>query len=455
MSESLNQHDLYGDANAPHDGRGVEMLGARVAALELLNLVLGEKHTLDQALEEHEGFRALPSRDRAFCRMIVSTTLRRLGQIDDLITKAEERPGSKNIVLHNILRMGVAQIIFMEVPDHAAVDTSVRLTDAAEMDRQKGFVNGLLRTMTRVGREWVDRQDEGRLNTPEWLLKQWIEDYGMGTAAQIAGANLCEAALDITIKDEDSRNYWASNLKASQIGAGTLRVPSGSGAVHDLPGFDDGMWWVQDVSAAIPARLFGDVAGRTVLDLCAAPGGKTLQLTAMGARVTALDRSANRLKRLSANLQRMRLEDHVAVTVADAAVWKPAEAPSLILLDAPCTATGTIRRNPDVAILKTQRDFERLVNVQTAILQNAFDMLAPGGVLVYCTCSLQKAEGEDQIYSLFKRNENARKLPIMPEEIGGLKEPITPEGDLRIFPYHLATFGGMDGFFISRLTKVG
>lgn len=450
---AVNQHDLFSDHDSDEgEPSEIQMLAARKVALDLLNTVLRQKQALDHALDQDRGFKVLPSRDKAFCRMVVSTTLRRLGQIDDLIARAENKPGSTHPVLSNILRMGVAQILFMEVPDHAAVDTSVRLTDAVEMDRQKGFVNGVLRTITRQGREWADRQDEARLNTPEWLLKLWIEDYGLRPAAQISQANMAEAPLDITIKDEADRNFWAANFKATQMVTGTLRCLSG-GAVTDMQGFYDGTWWVQDASAAIPARLFGDVSGRHVIDLCAAPGGKTMQLASMGARVTALDRSAKRLKRLEENLERIHVRDQVDVVVSDAAVWKPTDAPDMILLDAPCSATGTIRRHPDVPHLKTPRDIERLQDVQAAILDNAFRILKPSGTLVYCTCSIQKSEGEDQIMRLFELQDTAYKIPITAEELGGFDDAITDHGDLRILPYHNAALGGMDGFFISRITK--
>jgi len=247
-------------------------------------------------------------------------------------------------------------------------------------------------------------------------------------------------------------NFWASNFKATEMTTGTLRKTSG-GAVHELQGFDEGHWWVQDASAAIPARLMGDVDGQPVIDLCAAPGGKTLQLAAMGAQVTALDRSANRLKRLEANLERMKLEERVKVIAADAASWRPPAPAPYILLDAPCSATGTIRRHPDVLHLKTPQDLPRLENLQAAILENAFEMLMPGGVLVYCTCSLQKSEGEHQIEQFLGKHADAARLAIMPAELGGFAEALTPEGDLRILPFHQAALGGMDGFYVSRLTK--
>lgn len=429
-----------------------DMMAARQTALILLDDVLGRRNPLDAALEKCGEFRSLPSRDRAFCRMLVSTTLRRMGQVDDIIAKAEEKPAHKTLMLHNILRLGVTQIMFMDVPDHAAVDTSVRLAEMHGMDRQKGFVNGMLRTIARIGREWLERQDEGRLNTPEWLLKIWIDDYGIKTAAQIARANLSEAPLDITIRDESERNYWASNLKASEVGNGTLRRVAG-GPVHEIPGFDEGRWWIQDAAAALPALLFGDIKGKTIIDLCAAPGGKSAQLAARGANVIAIDRSAQRLKKLEENLKRLRLESKVQVIASDAAAWQPKEPPHYILVDAPCTATGTIRRHPDVPHLKSMRDLESLVPTQMRILENAFNILAPGGVLVYCTCSLQKCEGEDQINHLLSQHPNAAKIAITPEEIGGLNETITDSGDLRTLPFHLAASGGMDGFFISRITK--
>lgn len=445
-------NEVYPSSVGGDDQSVAQMLAARKVCLGLLDIVLGQRQALDNALDRDDGFKSLPTRDKAFTRMLVATTLRRLGQIDHLISKAQTKSSPKNVTLHNILRMGVAQILFMDVPDHAAVDTSVRLAEAAEMDRQKGFVNGLLRTITRQGREWLNGQDESRMNTPDWMLKTWIEDYTLRGAAEIARANLSEAPLDISIKNEADRNYWQSTFKATQIGAGSLRIPSG-GSIQDREGFHDGMWWVQDAAAAIPARLFGDVAGKTVIDLCAAPGGKTMQLAAQGAHVIAVDRSAQRMKRLKQNLERVGLQDNVETMVADAAALNPREAPEFILLDAPCSATGTIRRHPDVPHLKQPEDMERLIHVQARILDNAYNMLAPGGTLIFCTCSLQKAEGEHQIQRLFESHQDAYKMPISAEEVGGLKECVSENGDLRILPFHQAALGGMDGFFISRITK--
>lgn len=447
-----DEQDLF-DNSEPDT---VEMLSARKAAFEAIEKVLVQKQPLDSTLEKLQSFISLPSRDKAFARMLIATTLRRLGQIDDLIARCEERPGSvsTNTGLQNVLRLGIAQILFMNVPDHASVDTSVRLAETARLDRQKGFVNGMLRNIARNGAELLSKQDPARLNTPDWLLKIWIEEYGLKTAAEIATANLVEAPLDITVKDKSELNYWGSTLQASSFATGTLRRPSG-GNVTALSGFDDGMWWVQDASAAIPAQLFGDVKGKTVVDLCAAPGGKTAQLASMGAHIIAVDRSAQRMKRLNQNLERLRLQDKVETFIADAAQWRPKVAPDMILLDAPCSATGTIRRHPDVLHLKSPQDISSLIEVQKRILRNAFDILAPGGILIYCTCSLQQSEGEHQVLEFIQNEPNALRLAISPDEIGKLDELITEHGDIRVLPFMQAASGGMDGFYIARLKKAG
>ncbi|NCC21381.1 MAG: MFS transporter [Alphaproteobacteria bacterium] len=427
-------------------------LSARAAALDIIESVLRRKHELDLALETAEAFTSLPARDRAFARMLATTTLRRLGQIDDLLRRAQTRPdNAMPAAVQNVLRIGVCQLLFMEVPDHAAVDTSVRLAERAELSRLKGLVNGILRTMTREGREWAGKQDETRLNTPHWLMEQWILDYGLRTAAEVAQASLAEAPLDITVKNPGMIEYWANELEAAILPTGSLRRASG-GRVTDLPGFDDGMWWIQDAAAALPARLLGDVNGKDVLDLCAAPGGKTAQLAAMGANVTALDRSIKRLQRLEENMKRLRLGEHVRTEAADASVWRPREPAPFILLDAPCTATGTIRRNPDILHLKSKSDMDRLVSLQGNLLANAATMLAPGGTLIYCTCSLQKAEGEALVEQFLAESPGFVRKPITQQE-APIEGAITPEGDLRLFPFHMAAHGGMDGFYVARLRR--
>ncbi len=322
------------------------------------------------------------------------------------------------------------------------------------MPRQKGFVNAILRKLGRDGAARITKQDAARLNTPDWLLKLWIEDYGLTEAAEIAQANMTEAPLDITVKNIGDRPYWGNVLQASELSTGTLRRVLG-GNIREMEGFDDGKWWIQDAAAALPAQLFGDVNGEHVIDMCAAPGGKTLQLAAMGATVTAIDRSAQRLKRLEENLERMNLKERVTIEISDAAAWKSIEPPQRILLDAPCSATGTIRRHPDTGYLKSMQDITSLMSVQERLLSHAADLLGIGGVIVYCTCSLQKAEGEHQIEQFLSSHPNFARIPITPEEIGKYEELIDDNGDLRILPSHLAGQGGLDGFFVSRLTRNG
>ncbi|HNQ92828.1 MAG TPA: transcription antitermination factor NusB, partial [Alphaproteobacteria bacterium] len=416
-----------------------------------------KKHTLDQVLDESREFAALSQRDRAFVRMLITTVIRRLGQIDDLIRRALSKPDQpiNPPVLEYILRLGTAQLIFMNIPDHAAVNTSVLLAEVEGHVRMKGFINAILRRIAAEGKDWTTRQDIARLNTPEWLLKIWIKDFGLRTALDIAVANLSEASIDVTLKDSSQMSHWADVLAGVPLPTGSLRLPNAR-MVQDLPGFDDGMWWVQDTAASLPARLFGNnIEGYTVVDLCAAPGGKTAQLAAAGADVVAVDRSAKRIQRLQENMKRLRLGSAVRTEVADAAVWRSRDSLPYILLDAPCSATGTIRRNPDVLWMKSEADISSLVELQARLLDNALDLLAPHGVLVYCTCSLQKDEGENQIDRVLANRTDVDRVPIHTTEVGGMSDVITPRGDVRILPTHLSEFGGIDGFFISRLVKLG
>lgn len=427
-------------------------LWPRRVALALLTNVLERNHTLDDSLESNADFAKLQTRDRAFVRMLVTTTLRRLGQIDDLIRRALSKPDEdiKPQSIMQILRLGITQLVFMNTADFAAVDTSVELVVAQGLSRQKGFVNGVLRTIGREGKNWTTQQDIPRLNTPPWLMKSWILDYGLPRALDMALANMNEAPLDITLRNKAELASWAELLRGTALPTGTLRVMTPEGRVDTLPGFNDGAWWVQDAASAIPVSLLGNIAGRHVVDMCAAPGGKTAQLVAQGAAVTAVDRSTSRLKRLHENMARLGFENNVEVVCADAGAWHPKEKVDFVLLDAPCSATGTLRRHPDLAWLKTERDVESLAQVQKKLIENALAMLNTGGTLIYCTCSLQKAEGEAH----FSDIGGAAISPIMREEVAGLEHAVTPEGFLRITPAMWNDKGGIDGFFVARLVKI-
>ena len=393
----------------------------------------------------------LSGRDRAFARLLVATVLRRLGQIDALIAQCLNIPlAPRAMLVQDILRLGVAQLLFLRTPPHAAVATSVDLAQSRGFVSHKGLVNAVLRRLSIEGRERIETQDAPRLNTPDWLWQSWSRAYGEPTARAVATAHLKEAPLDLSLRND--AETWRAALEGVLLPTGTLRRAAG-GALATLPGYAEGAWWVQDAAAALPARLFGDVAGRDVIDLCAAPGGKTAQLATAGARVTAVDRSPRRLERLVANLKRLNLA--VEAVGADALSWRPPRPAEAVLLDAPCSTTGAIRRHPDVPHLKSPEDVARLSMVQENLLLAAIDMLQPGGTLVYCTCSLESAEGPERIESLLHSGAPVVRIGIEADEIGAEPEWITPEGDLRTLPCHFHAYDGIDGFYCARLVKLG
>jgi len=419
---------------------------ARGAALAVLGAVLDRRRPLDAALAGCRPLARLAARDRAFARLLVTTVLRRLGQIDAVIAAFVPRPPP--LAARNALRLGAAQLLFLETPAHAAVDATVALMPPGSPWR--GLVNAVLRRLSREGATLVPTEDAPRRNTPEWLWRRWAAAYGEARARAIATAHLAEPPLDLSVKADPQG--WAARLGAEVLPWGSLRRPF-AGPIEALPGYDQGAWWVQDAAAALPARLLGPLAGRTVIDLCAAPGGKTAELAAAGARVVAVERDPKRLARLAANLARLHLK---AETVgADAAEWRPPAAAEAVLLDAPCTATGTIRRRPDVAHLKSAADIARLSRVQDRLLAAAAAMLAPGGTLVYCVCSLEPEEGPERIAALLAGAPDLVRVPVTAAEIGGLAEAVSPAGDLRTLPCHLAARGGLDGFYAARLRRLG
>lgn len=423
---------------------------ARDVALELLGAVLRRKRPLDDAIDDTTAMQLLSGRDRAFARLLVATALRRLGQIDALIALCLSTPlAPRAAPIHDILRLGVAQLLFLRTPPHAAVATSVDLAHGRGFLSHKGLVNAVLRRLSVAGPELAHGQDAARLNTPEWLWRSWSAAYGPETARAIANAHLKEAPLDLTLRSDPE--IWSEKLQGILLPTGTLRRQAG-GAVTSLPGYAEGAWWVQDAAAALPARLLGDVAGREVVDLCAAPGGKSAQLAAAGARVTAIDRSTRRLERLIANFQRLALP--IEAVAADALTWRPTRQAEAVLLDAPCTTTGAIRRHPDVPHLKTPDDVARLSVVQENLLRAAVEMLVPGGTLVYCTCSLEPEEGLLRIETMLRSGAPMTRQRISADELGGHPDWITAEGDLRTLPCHLGEYDGLDGFFCARLTKL-
>jgi 16S rRNA (cytosine967-C5)-methyltransferase len=423
----------------------------RALGLSLLQATLQQHRPLDDSLEALTATAGLEPRDRAFVRVLAATVLRRLGQLDEAIDACLERPGAIKPEVRDLLRLGAAQLLFLETPPHAAVSTAVELVAPP----YKGLINAVLRRLAREGAGRIAGQDAARLNTPEWLWLSWQRAYGADTARAIAAVHLTEAPLDLSLRDStpEALAAWAERLEARLLPTGTLRRAAG-GAITDLPGFAEGAWWVQDAAAALPARLLhralGDLAGKRIFDLCAAPGGKTAQLAAAGAQVIALDRGEARLARLRANLQRLRLQ--AETITADATTWSP-QGPLAdgVLLDAPCSATGTIRRHPDISRLKSPSEVTKLARLQARLLARAVALTKPGGILVYTVCSLQPEEGEQQIRSLLAAGAPVEPLPVSAEDLPGYAESLTAEGWVRTLPCHFAGQGGIDGFFIARL----
>ena len=436
--------------SAPADGApqsSMPGLDARRGALEVLERVR-DGEALDQALARSRSFTALEGADRGFARAMVSATLRRRGSLDHLIGAYIDRPLPKKAArVMDILRLASAQLLVLGTPDHAAVSTAVALAgERRETEHYAKLINAVARKIAKAGDGALDKLP-ARADTPGWIWRGWERNFGPVKARAIALAHRGEAPLDISVKDVSQRDAWANRLQAEQLTTGTLRVKAVSD-VTALDGFSDGAWWVQDAAAALPVCLLGDVAGKRVIDLCAAPGGKTMQLAAAGAAVTAVDISAPRLERLGENLERTGLK--AELVEADMLKWSPDQKADAVLLDAPCTATGTIRRHPDLPWLKTEDDVKALGPLQARMIDRALSFLKPGGMLIYCVCSLQPEEGEAQAKAALQRLPALSRRAIAPEEIGGLDGAINRDGDLRTLPSMLGDKGGMDGFFAAR-----
>ncbi len=412
----------------------------------MLRLVLDNGRTFSEALTaEARNLETLSVRDRGFARLMVLTCLRRLGQLDDAVGRCLARPLDRRANrIRPHLRLGAAQLLFLDTAPHAAINEAVN--GAHRLPQYKALLNAVLRRLSRDREAILKAQDAARLNCPGWLWQAWSAVLGESDCRAAVEAMLREPPLDLSCPGDPEK--WAGLLQAETLDGGTLRLQS-AGPVAQLPGYADGAWWVQDVAAALPARLLGDVRGQRVLDLCAAPGGKTAQLIAAGARVTALDRSPRRLTRLSDNLARLGFE--AEVIEADATAWRP-EAPfDAVMLDAPCSATGTIRRRPDVWHLRQAKDIDELVRVQDHLLDNLANLLRPGGRAVYCVCSLLAEEGPARITAFLERRPDFVRLPVAPTELPDRTRSITAEGDVRTLPQHIS--GGMDGFFIACLER--
>lgn len=420
---------------------------ARSAAVRLLQAVLGRAQTLEQAADG--ALSGLHGRDRGFAMLLAKTVLRRLGQIDGMLQTLLQSPLPANRGdVQQVLRLGMTQLMYLGTPPHAAVHTAVEMVKKRHPN-MAGLVNAVLNRAFREKEPLLAAFDDSIINFAEWLRDDLLRAYGKQVTAAIAEVLLQEPPLDVTLKYPDETKKWADALEGVCLVDGSVRL-SGNPDVTQLPGFAEGAWWVQDMAASLPVHLLGDVKGKRLLDICAAPGGKTMQLAAKGAQVTALDISANRTKLLQANLERTQMNAEIVVT--DALKYTPNQPFDAILLDAPCSATGTLRRHPEVSRHRTPEDIRRLVNIQERLIQHALTLLKPRGVLVYAVCSLQQEEGDAQIDKLLAKRKDIALDP-MDADAAELSMCVTKEGYLRTLPCHFADHGGMDGFFAARLVK--
>ncbi len=435
-------------ADAPsQDDIGVE---ARVVAGLLLNAALEKRNGLDEALSQPAA-RALEPVDRAFARAVAMAALRRLGEIDQILDRRLQK--SPPEAVRTLMRIALAQTLVLETPAFAAVSTAVKLAERDPKTRPyKNLVNAVLRGVGRDGPGLTTAES----NLPDWIAARWKATYGEAAVTGLALAAREEPATDLSLKPGANAAAIADAVEGEVLhagpGGGTVRTGR-RGDVAGWPGFEDGDWWVQDAAAAAPGRLLDVKPGETALDMCAAPGGKTLQLAAAGASVVALDRSAPRLKRLEQNLERTDLTAEVIAVPAED--WADGRSFDAVLLDAPCTATGTFRRNPEVLRATKPAEVAKLADVQHRLLDAAADRVKLGGRMVYCTCSLEREEGETQVIAFLRRNPGFRTVPADPTAVGAPPEALTPEGWLRILPSMWAERGGLDGFFAAKLERIG
>ncbi len=415
---------------------------ARLCAARAVQHVLRDQEQLEIALARQSDYLALSARDRAFARLISATVFRRMGQIDAALKPFLKRMPAPFPLA--VLRTGAAQLLFLKTPVHAAVGESVAVLKRSSKTRAyAGLVNAVLRKVADQGPALAVAAAPSA-NVPGWIRTSWDTAYGKPVMRRMAAQLGKEPPLDIHVKGQASD--WASKLGGTTISEWMVRLDSAS-RVTELPGFAEGDWWVQDIAASLPVRMLGDVAGLSVLDMCAAPGGKTLQLAALGADVTAIDKSEDRMVRVAENLERTGLK--AELITADAFDWAKATDRTfdVILLDAPCSATGTFRRHPDVLYNKAPKDVGSLVRIQKGLLKAAVSRLKPGGQILYCTCSLQQEEGERQAEWFLRTFPNFSVSPILNLKFSAQSDLLTQNGYVRILPHVLGENGGMDGFF--------
>jgi len=434
----------------------------RRITFDVIHSTLNKNQSFDEAFNQHPRLNKLEPRDRNLAYNISITTLRRLGQINNIIDKCLNKDlPKKGKYARIILQIGICQLLFLNTPAHAAVDTSVELATQQSQSMYKKLINAILRRVAREGATLIEDQDIEKLNTPDWLWDSWVKEYGETTTRKIARAHLKVPALDLSVKSNPK--LWAERLGGRMLPTGSIRLLSPKN-IACLNGFHDGEWWVQDAAASIPVQLFGgDLKGKKIADICAAPGGKTAQLLASGAEVIALDKSKKRIEILEENLKRLVFSPELICVNAE--IWRPKYLLDGVLIDAPCSSTGTIRRNPDIKYHKNTRIVEKAQRTQLRLLEAATEMVKPDGQIVYSTCSLQPEEGQHVIDIFLSKHLNWQRKSIMPKSIQDHTKFITKAGDIRTLPFHFNiksknesiknnhNLSGMDGFFSTCLIQ--
>lgn len=431
-------------------------LEVRATSAKLLGAVIDRKISLDGMLDANQGnaaYKALSDADRALTRAILTTALRHLLRLEAAIASLIDTPLPEGArALHHVLIVAAAQILHLDVPAHAVVDLAVEQANRDPRNRRFAkLVNAVLRRMVRE-KDAILAQTAEISPVPSWFHTRLVKAYGADEAARIAEAQLWPPAIDLTVKSD--REIWAEKFAGQILPTGSIRLPAFEGAVSGLEGYQDGTWWVQDAAAAIPAKLFGELKGKRIADLCAAPGGKTAQLAAAGADVIAIEQSSNRAKRLRENLDRLKLS--AEVLEADLFDYKPEELLDGVLLDAPCSSTGTTRRHPDVLWTKGPDDIGKLAVLQERMLRHAVTLVKPGGLVVFSNCSLDPIEGENVVAKVLADIPGLERVPVDPAAWPGLEAAVTPLGEFRTTPALLQPrdgfAGGMDGFFAAVLS---
>lgn len=434
-------------------------LAVRQTAAKLLAAIVEQKTSLDGLTDEQHGqphYKALDGRDRALVRAILITALRHRRTIQALLEKRLDRPLPANATtLTHILHVAAAQILFLDLPNHAAVDLAVEHAKHDPRTRRfANLVNAILRALIRIKDRALPAALSQTVDAPDWFVERMNETYGVETTNAILASHRIEAPIDFTVKADAVA--FADALGGTLTPTGSVRVSKPDGVISTLPGYENGEWWIQDAAAALPARLFKKIEGKSVADLCAAPGGKTAQLAQAGAVVTAVEQSANRLRRLQENMSRLKLD---AKFVHSDLIDLPEDQKfDAVLLDAPCSSTGTVRRHPDVLWTKNVADIEKLAAVQYRLLKKAVQLVPVGGTIVFSNCSLDRQEGEDLIDRFIAAEKNVAIDPVASDEIEGIEPLLTSRGELRSTPadFDLGTpqISGMDGFYAVRLTRI-